>query len=560
MPVERKVIGTDPNGQPIYAGDSGPYIAPTPPATPQVGAAAPTGGRPSLRDRVLGPNPGAASGGTGGGGGGSGNPFSGVPIVGGLVDSAMGFAKTPNNYDAAGELAKSEAMVAPVYNEALGQGRNIARSGAPTSSITSQQIAAPSAITAQTIGTPDILGGDKASYLRSLSLDQAAAAANSPSAAAAQMRAAGGQIASQQLGQAAMARGSDRASAKRDAMLATGTQGMQAANSTAALAATEQAAKQAAYTGALAGIRSGDVGAAQAQTQIGTQNMAGDLEAQKATAGNNLTAAQANQGADLAASSATATNTLQGWTAQQAAQNAANATALQAVGAQNQAAGVAGSYGSSLNEAQLKNKDMMGGLVGSGLTALGLSDEDAKRDVKPLDAVSRYKSVLDDGLSLTARDLDPATPGQDFLDWQPGQRQAKPEKETGMMKLGSALGTGLAALGLSDEDAKRDVDRMDAADLVEFAHRVPMATFRYKEGVGEDDGQDVHAGTLAGALQDAGPLGRLTVHEGPDGLKRVDYGALDLGVAKGALAQASIAEQKADAALALARSRRRETR
>ena len=529
MPVTRKVIGYDPNGAPIYEGDA--------PTLPSGGA--PSGGyNPTVPTPTTAPAPAAggtqpAPGNSDGIGGTSFTPGKDISegirkispdFANNFVDKLFGGGGAPSStYDPKAELAKSEAMAGNVYGNAQAQAAGIARGGAPTSTVTAQQINAPGAINSQQIGTPDILGGDKASYLRQLTLDQAAKAAASPSAAAAQMAANQQAISHQQLGVAAGARGVDRATARRDAMLGIGNQGQAAASSTAALAATEQAQKQAAYTQALGGVRTGDVGVSQAQTQIGAQNLAGDLEAQRATAADTLAAATANQGADLTASQATANNTLQGWTAKQAAQNAANATALQGVGATNQAQGVAATYGTGQNEAAAKANAGFMGAVGGGLTAI-LSDEDAKLDIKPIDATDRYNEILAPALSLSPSNptgpttTNPsASPNQDFLKWKPSEPQ-QDQSNPGL--LGGILGA------LSDERAKQQVDTMGSHELIDFAHKVPMATFRYKPGVGEDDGQDVHAGTLAGALQGTGPLGRLMVHEGPDGLKRVDYGRL----------------------------------
>ena len=106
---------------------------------------------------------------------------------------------------------------------------------------------------------------------------------------------------------------------------------------------------------------------------------------------------------------------------------------------------------------------------------------------------------------------------------------------------------------LSDEQAKREVERMDKHDVADWAEAVPTATWRYKPGIpGTDGGEDVHAGTLAGALQRTGPLGRLMVHDRGDGLKAVEYGPLGLMVGKGALTKADHALSWAKAAYALA--------
>jgi hypothetical protein len=94
---------------------------------------------------------------------------------------------------------------------------------------------------------------------------------------------------------------------------------------------------------------------------------------------------------------------------------------------------------------------------------------------------------------------------------------------------------------------------MNPRDVADWAEAVPTATWRYKPGIpGTDGGQDVHAGTLAHALERTGPLGRLMVHDRGDGLKAVEYGPLGLMVGKGALTKADHALSWAKAAYALA--------
>lgn len=430
--------------------------------------------------------------GTGGIFGGGGTTQDAASLLSGYgpVAGLLGAGGIPNNYDAKAELAKSEGMATDVYGKALDQYAAVQGNAAPTGKITAptnlgipkeiqaQQLATPNAITADRIAadqvsagqiaTPGTLGGQEASDLRAQRLAQAAVAANSPSAANAQLKAGMGAIAQQQMGQANMARGADRASARRDAMLATGTQGMQAANTAAALAATEQAQKQQAYTAALSNVQASDVNAAQAQTQIGATNLqaqlaaqtanqqaglaaqtsnqqaglaaqttsnaqalqaglanqGANLQAQTTNVSNQMNTGQFNAGMNMTAQQASANNALAGWTAQQSAQNAALGTGLQAVGAQNQAQGVASGYGQSQNQAATQNKGALVGAAG-GIVGGLLSDEDAKTDVTKMGTQGHEQ--------------------MDFLAWQP----SKPEKQEQKGLLGT----------LSDERAKQDVGR-----------------------------------------------------------------------------------------------------
>lgn len=573
------------------------------------------------------------------------NPLSsttGIPTS--LIDPGGIFSPSPNNYDANGNLISSEGLAQGVYG-AAGSQYNLMASGlskAPTAQINAQTIGTPQAITAQTVATPnaiqaqnvnapapiqaqtaqasDLVQGQDATALRAQQLSQAQAAANSPSSAAAQMKAAGGQIQNQQLGQAAMARGPDRAAAARTAMLATGTQGMGAAQSTSALAAQEQAAKQQAYTQALSGVRAGDVSGAQAQQQItlanqqaglqaqtttgqqslaaqttnqaaglqaqttteaqalaaGQTNQAANLQAQGLTQQGTLTAAQANQGANLTAQQATIQNQQAGYFGQQQAQNAYLGTELGAVGGQNQAQGVAASYGTGQNTLQQTKQGGVVSLVGN-----AISDEKAKTDITPIggalspgtgadDFSSYYKSdeptplggsqpysgLLADAYQLPKTGASPTSPygmtptEQRLLDWQMPAAQQN-QSNSSSSKSGSGI-MGLVDM-ISDERAKQDAASLSPAEVADWAEEVPTGIFRYKPGTpGTDNGAAYHAGTFATALQQTGPLGKLMVHRRPDGLKEVEYGPLGLMTAKGALTKADQALKLAEASYAMA--------
>ena len=444
----------------------------------------------------------------------------------GFLYSVLGMdPNSPNNYDSKGQLSYSQGMSANVYNEAMRQKQINDARPAPQATISAQTVAAPGAINAQTINTPGIIGGAQADALRAQQLQQAATAANSPSSAAAQMRAAGGQIENQQLGVAAAARGADRGAARRDAMLGIGAQGQVAANQTAAVAAQEQAAKQQAYTAALSGVRSGDVTTTQAGTQIAAANQGANLQAQQATAGNTLAAAQSNQGANLQAQMGTANTQLAGWTAQNQAQNAALGTGLQAVGATNQAQQVASGYGQSQNQQESTQKAGVAGVL-SGVLSKIWSDERAKSDMAPVGGGSPYSSYASTSSNPASPYFTGTGKDQDFLAWKP-EPPKQAEQSNGI--LGS----------LSDERAKQEVASMHPAEMEHWASKVNPITFRYKPGF-EDGGQDPHLGVSAQQLEQSGPLGRLMVHHDPEtGMRKVDYGALALMLSKAALEKAT---------------------
>lgn len=579
MATTKKVIGTDPNGLPIYEPDPGTYTPPV--QMPEIqmpnssaSSSRPTYGAPAQSSPQ--PNPYASDGTTGGDfraayhsdagqaataimtggmkGGGDAQRYMKVLSGLGPVMDLFGSGSVPNNFDSKGELAKSEAMAGAAYQNAMGQAAGI--SGAdPSTRVRAGRVVAPAAIQEQTVGTPDVIGGKAAADLRAQQLTQAAAAASSPSSATAQMRSNLGAIHAAQLGQAAGARGADRAAARRDAMLGTGTAGIFAANSTAALAAQEAAAKQQAYTAALSGVRAGDVSTTQAGTQIGALNQGANLQAQERTAGNVLATAQGNQQADLAADTYSAGNKLQSWTAKQAAANAATNTALQAVGAQNQAQGVAAQYETGINQAQTQNKGALVGAIGSVVGKL--SDERAKVEVSDVGSskstAAKYGDVLSDAYGIQDQ---PATPYamaapqtqvQDFLKWKPSTPPAKDDPQGG----GAGLVGSIVGAYLSDERAKQEVDQMSDDDIADFTRKAPAVTYRYKPGIpGTDGGESYRAGTLAQGVEDASPLGRMFVDERPDGLKEVQYGPMAHFEAKGAQATADKAYALALAALA----------
>lgn len=315
---------------------------------------------------------------------------------GGTTQDAMGLASgyspvakifgvgqdTPNNYDANANLEDAKKKAGRVYDQAMG--------GPPSWDLkgdkaTAQTVTAPGAIQAQTIQTPGMLGGQEATDLRTQQLAGATDLLNSPSAARAQFAAAQQRIGGQQMAQAAGARGADRAAARRDAMLATGKLGMQAGADSAALAAQEDAQKRAAYNAALGNVRAGDVSGAQAQTQIAAANQGANLQAQTTTAQQQLQAGLANQQANLAAQQSNQQYSLGGFNALNAAEVAKSNVALGALGAQNQATGIAAGYGANQNEAETKaNAGIIGGLGGL-IGGLGkLSDVRTKEEVAPV--------------------------------------------------------------------------------------------------------------------------------------------------------------------------------
>jgi len=467
------------------------------------------------------------------------NPTGFIKGIAGAAGDFLGIGGggSASAYDAQANLDESKGMAQNVYGQALSQAERIRANGAPAAQIREQTIAAPDAIRAQQIATPGTLQGAAADELRSRQLEQAQRIANGPSSAAAQMRAAQSGIARQQLGIAARARGADRGSARRDAMLAMGNQGIQAAETTSALAAQEDVARQQAAAGAMGNVRAGDVATGQALTQLGATNMQGDLAAQTETGRQRLTAAQANQQANLGAQTNTAQLGLEAWKATTGAENAALGTALQSVGAQNQAQGVASGYGQSQNQQETNRRSgLIGGIatLGSAL-ATSLSDDRAKTDIDVVGSSVYGSHGQDDTNPYGEYDR------QNFLAWQPPAPQQKQESGGlgGLLKdILSDERAKEAVSRLSDERAKEAVSRMSDSDIEDWAEKVDPITFRYRDGFG-DDGEDARLGVSAQELEGSGPLGRMMVHRDPySGLRTVDYGALALMLSKAALSKA----------------------
>ena len=190
------------------------------------------------------------------------------------------------------------------------------------------------------------------------------------------------------------------------------------------------------------------------------------------------------------------------------------------------------------------------------------SDEYCKNDVTPIGGGQSYSGLLQNayGLDSGGSGSPYSSEGsghQDFLDWNwsPLDRGAgaSPSSSTTQQSSSSSV-PGMGSLpGMSDERAKAQAEHMDQDEIAAWSEAVPTAVFRYKPGTPETDGgADYHAGTLAQSLERTGPMGKLMVHQRPDGLKEVEYGPLGLMVGKGALTKADQALQLAQAAYAMA--------
>lgn len=361
-------------------------------------------------------------------------------------------ADKANSFDSNAAYMAAKEKADAIYGAAGQQAIAIDIKGAPKANIESQEINAPNAITTTEIGTPSTISGPQADELRAFQLQSAQDAAAAPSAAESSMRGSLAAINRTQLGQAAAARGSNRLAARRDAMLATGELGMEAGQRTASLAATEEQAKRAALTSALSGVRAGDVSSAQTQAEIEKANAANWIAAQSTTEAQKLSASQANQQANLEAQKVDVANKQKAWEDTQAAKNAAYGTALQATGAETQAAGVASGLEAAKAEAKAKKESSLIGGAASIISSL--SDEEAKENVTKLGGdsfSSEYNKEISSAFGLNQQD----TKGQDFLDWQARDSSADTSSSSG----GDLAFIG-QLIGASDEQAKEAVDKI----------------------------------------------------------------------------------------------------
>jgi hypothetical protein len=129
-----------------------------------------------------------------------------------------------------------------------------------------------------------------ANQLRGEQISAARSIASAPSAAMSQFKAGLSQVTADQLATAERARGAERAGARRDAMIAIGSQGAQQNLSAAALSAQEEQAKRVASAASLSGVRSSDVATTTTQAEIDSRQATLQAQIDVATAQGNTAA------------------------------------------------------------------------------------------------------------------------------------------------------------------------------------------------------------------------------------------------------------------------------
>ena len=472
---------------------------------------------PSAAGGIYNPAAGAMNKTLSGGNNANGLPYSGENITaagGGGGSNSLGLV--PDDYDENANLKMQLAAVGGIYNPAAGAMNKTLSGGNNAPGLNAN-------ITAQTVGQPGAIAGGAgngvgAAGLQSMTLAQAKAAANSPSAAAAQMKAAEQGIEQQQAGVAAQARGADRAGAKRALMLGIGTQEQGAAQTSAQLAAQEAEAKQAAYTNALLGEQGANTAVAGIQNQAALANQQTNLAAQEATAQTQLGAYNATQNAAL------------GY----------GGLATGAVNAGTSAEGVAANYASNQANTQAgMNKALLGGATGGAGAVLGalagFSDEATKTDIagapgsdSSLDDLMSSSHENDISKSSTAEALRDLSPGVDKDEPNPYLKTMSGAAEKFSKGLEGAYSTAAPSMyipsfdrpapvtvnsqAISDARAKEAVKGMSDEDLIDWAHKPKPVTFYYKDGFA-DGGKDAQVGVVAQQLEKTGPMGQMMVHK-----------------------------------------------
>lgn len=362
-----------------------------------------------------------------------------------------------------------------------------------------------------------------------LNMLQARASGQTPSVAEASYNAKMGDVANNAMGIAAQARGSDRAYAKLRAIDAISDNTRKAGFESAQLRAQEMGQAESALGAGLGNVRGQDVDTAKTAAQLrqeallsnqqtGAQtsqfnasarnrndetNLATDM--QNAAAGNDRVLSEAqlrqgnnqfNAGATTAANAANATtaNTRQDNIA--AATNAANATNAAAINAR--------------GDARAAGKNNMG-QFNAGQTQNAATTNQAAGLQANAQEVGRKAGLAGTALTGTGQ----AAGLQSALLGKPK------DPSTFDRVLGAVTTLGAGAIASSDERVKKDVDNVSTGSAKRLANALTAKEWTYK---GDDSGER-HAGFMAQDLE-KDPLGKNFVHDGDDGIKRVDYGQM----------------------------------
>jgi hypothetical protein len=383
----------------------------------------------------------------------------------------------------------------------------------------------------------DELRGRQLGQITSLE-DQAAG--RGPTASGALFDAALGRISQEQLGAAGMARGSERAGAKLQALSMIGRQGVQAAADKAALAIQERTAGQQLLTSALSGVRGQDVDVAAKAADLRAQANALEAQIRSAEAQGNTAAVNAlksQQAAlQLQADSLTAQMTNQrtideatlragvdtgNATREQeaATTNAANNITATSLTNQQRIARDTAAADKAAKEFALKGQTIAAG-IGAGTGATNITGTAAAniigaRGTYARDEVTRRnaEAAANKGKSLTWGGVAGGVIGGIAGGFAGGPAGIVPGAVGGYQ-----IGDKVYDKPVSDERAKTDIESISPAELRRLAEGMDGATYRYKPGQGPPGR---HIGPMAQDLA-RDPVGALAVSEDERGIMHLD--------------------------------------
>lgn len=379
-------------------------------------------------------------------------------------------------------------------------------------------------------------------------------------------------ITGDQMAMAGAARGAGRTGLQREAMLAAGRQGLEAALGAEEQALGRQLGAQQQVTGALQGTREQDVGVATQQAQLDAQRR--NLQAQLETATAQGNAQEINrlrmsltdldqQAQQYNAGATNQRGEVQGRLGLEAATGNADRSlnaGLDAARRQDAAAVGNADRGLTAGLDTARRQDAAAtGNADRGLTAdldyarrqdttatdnAGRADTQAFREGQQnvqVQTGNADRALTADTAQEGARRgaFDSTTGAQqaggttasqglgaqtDAIAAQAAAKKAADEAKARDREFLLDAATKAAPL-LSDERAKKDVVSVDDDDLSAFAEDMArkMKRWEYKPGLGPEG---EHAGPMAQDVEEAGEVGKLLVHKRPDGMREIDQSSM----------------------------------
>jgi hypothetical protein len=428
-----------------------------------------------------------------------------------------------------------------------------------------------------TVGSTQL--GPEATALQKQELQAASAIANGPSAAMSQFQAGQSQVVKDQLAMAAASRGSERAGARREAMINAGASGAQNNLAAASLAAQETQAKNVAASSAYQGIGAQALAAATTQAQITSQQQQLQAQLDSAIAQGNTAAINSikTQQAQLGLQAQTSTvqaglnqqgtlaNVAQSNTALQqqtamanaaaantsaanyaASQNAAysqlaanqtgtsqanaaatNAAAAYNTGAYNTAAQTAASQQSATNLANAalaQQQAQANANRAAGIDTTNATQQNAVSGANASNSIAAQTTNAANQLNTSQLQQTGATAALNAGNTAVGNeaKNAVTVVDANKATAADATSTDAANKGMLAAGIAKLSDERAKEDVQKLS---PYDTRHWAESIDpitfrykeghEDDGKDVQLGVSAQQVEKSGPLGRLMVHQDP---------------------------------------------